>query len=317
MALSKMCSVDGCGKPSSSKQLCHAHYSRLRRHGDVNATRPSPATTPCTAPSCQRMSYAKSMCQQHYNRKHRTGSPAPFSPMKGSSCSVPDCDQPFHSRGYCPKHYQRAVKNGSPTALHSRFYAGAVCGASGCRETAKKGGFCEPHYRRARAHGDPLISKRSLIPIFPDRPLGHTCAAGNCSEPAHSRGICRAHYGRFQRQGVGFDEGNIVKKLGEGDPRKRNVCKRGYVYFADKNHPEASKNGNVLEHRAVMAEKIGRKLLPGENAHHRNGIRSDNTPKNLELWVKHQPPGQRAEDLLAWAEEMVARYRPLKEAGRL
>ena len=57
-----------------------------------------------------------------------------------------------------------------------------------------------------------------------------------------------------------------------------------------------------------MEESIGRYLLPGESVHHRNGVRDDNRIENLELWVKSQPAGQRVEDLLAWAREIVGRY---------
>ena len=57
-----------------------------------------------------------------------------------------------------------------------------------------------------------------------------------------------------------------------------------------------------------MAEVLGRPLLRSENVHHINGCRSDNRPANLELWVTHQPSGQRPEDLVAWAHEILARY---------
>lgn len=57
-----------------------------------------------------------------------------------------------------------------------------------------------------------------------------------------------------------------------------------------------------------MEQSLGRSLLPGENVHHKNGDKRDNRLENLELWVKFQPNGQRVEDLLAWAHEVIARY---------
>jgi hypothetical protein len=67
-------------------------------------------------------------------------------------------------------------------------------------------------------------------------------------------------------------------------------------------------DGWVLEHRRVMAEKLGRPLLPDEIPHHKNGVRTDNSPANLELCLRRQPPGQRVADLLPWAREIVERY---------
>jgi len=61
----------------------------------------------------------------------------------------------------------------------------------------------------------------------------------------------------------------------------------GYVYVSiPHDHPSASMrlaNGYVLEHRLVMAEHLGRPLLPHETVHHVDGDKTHNVIGNLEL----------------------------------
>lgn len=66
----------------------------------------------------------------------------------------------------------------------------------------------------------------------------------------------------------------------------RKELKSGYVYIYAPNHPYATKQGYVMEHRLVMEKMIGRYLEWYEEVHHDNGQKSQNDPDNLILKVK-------------------------------
>jgi len=98
------------------------------------------------------------------------------------------------------------------------------------------------------------------------------------------------------------DIGNIK------DIKKYNV--NGYILLYLPDHPNASKGGTVAEHVFIMSEYLGRPLIKGETIHHKNGIRNDNRIKNLEIWFKGHPIGQRVEDLIEFAKELLYTYDP-------
>ena len=89
----------------------------------------------------------------------------------------------------------------------------------------------------------------------------------------------------------------------------RTKSKAGYVMIRVPDHPRASGNGGyVFEHILVMEDMLGRVLVPGENVHHRNGVKDDNRPANLELWTRPQPSGIRARDAVAHALQTLTLY---------
>ena len=88
----------------------------------------------------------------------------------------------------------------------------------------------------------------------------------------------------------------------------RTYHKKGYVMVYKPRHPRAISGSYVFEHILVMERMIGRFLYKDENVHHKNGVKDDNRPDNLELWSTYQPAGQRVEDKLVWATEIIRRY---------
>ena len=87
----------------------------------------------------------------------------------------------------------------------------------------------------------------------------------------------------------------------------------GYVELYSRDHPNCT-GRKVLEHHVVMSEILGRPIdtKNGESVHHKNGIRHDNRPENLELWTSFQPSGQRVTDLVAYCEAFLRKYAPNK-----
>ena len=58
---------------------------------------------------------------------------------------------------------------------------------------------------------------------------------------------------------------------------------RAWVSLDDPMQAMCHSSGHVLEHRLVVARKLGRPLLRSETVHHIDGDRANNAPENLEL----------------------------------
>ena len=135
-----------------------------------------------------------------------------------------------------------------------------------------------------------------------------TFACEWCHKPFEVQGsLAKFNANRFcSREHMGLAK----RQAALGNTRLRSD---GYTSEFWPDHPSADVNGQVMQHRLAMESALGRYLLSTENVHHRNGSRSDNRPENLELWSTAQPAGQRPEDKVTFAREMLALYGNLKE----
>lgn len=81
----------------------------------------------------------------------------------------------------------------------------------------------------------------------------------------------------------------------------RTVASHGYVLVrVGTGHHLADVRGYAYEHRLVAEEKLGRRLRPGEEVHHRDHNQGNNEPDNLvvkasraEHRIEHRGPGSR------------------------
>jgi len=65
-----------------------------------------------------------------------------------------------------------------------------------------------------------------------------------------------------------------------------------------------------MEHRYVMEQALGRKLLPHESVHHKDRNGKNNALANLELWTGQHGSGARWEDMEA--ARLAAQYSEYK-----
>lgn len=212
------------------------------------------------------------------------------------TCADPACLAPVYARGHCSRHYRQLLRHGmllpdpAPTG----------CAVEGCQRRAVTRGWCHGHYLRWSRTGD----VRAGDPLDDDRLAD--CRVPSCDRPHHSHGLCRTHVGRHRALGHPAAEAPVLTPAGAG------YVKRGYRYVpvAAQDRWLVSGATNAAEHRLVMARSLGRPLAPTESVHHRNGQRDDNRLANLELWSRFQPQGQRVEDLVQWALQLLLTHAP-------
>ena len=117
------------------------------------------------------------------------------------------------------------------------------CKKAECLNSVYQSGLCKEHH-----HPSGRVRK------FTTKPVDAVCSIKDCTRAYHAKGFCRKHYASFWRYGD-------ASKRFRNDKGSGSVNKNGY-------HLITIKGEQVFEHRYLVEQLIGRKLLASENVHY-------------------------------------------------
>ena len=135
-----------------------------------------------------------------------------------------------------------------------------------CIKQSKAHGYCSSHYHRKVRYGSPLKGRD-----FVDRNHPELCIVDGCKNKYVAKGFCYKHYFRFKKTGNPL----LTKRNIDGDGHISNDGYQTYTINKEKIH----------QHRRVMENYLGRKLLPfpKEIVHHIDGNKLNNDISNLQV----------------------------------
>lgn len=125
-----------------------------------------------------------------------------------------------------------------------------------------KTGLCNKHQWRFKKYGTTELPQK-------ENSKDKICCVSGCNFHVHSNDFCKLHYTRNKRH---------------GNPEIIKINTRGTGFLTPSGYVEIGINGKkCLQHIYVAEQIFGGKLPNGYVVHHKNGIRSDNRPENLQI----------------------------------
>lgn len=301
----KICDFENCDRASKYHGLCRKHLEQKQRGEELTALPPKRLKYGgvCTFEGCGRKHASRGLCGTHYSqfRKGKELAPIKERVEYPEICLFTPCGYPSGKRGYCEAHYSQMIRGleMKPITRKRHKDPDSACRFEGCgRIATKESGLCNEHNRQMANTGKLKPIRYRAVSVY----SGEThCSFKHCPRPAKSRGFCGTHYAQWQT-------GSELKPIHEPGEWSKGSLTHGYRKLF-RTLPSGKKE-TIMEHRLVMEQHIGRKLTRDETVHHINGIRDDNRIENLELWSSGHPYGQRVEDKVTWAKEILEKYEP-------
>jgi hypothetical protein len=180
-------------------------------------------------------------------------------------CGFPDCGRPAYAKGLCVSHRKQQLRGEELRPITRGVYD--ECLVEGCDRKPSSRGLCGTHRRQQQRGEDP-----GPIAIRGRR----VCQFEGCDRRDVNRGLCDGH-ARQRRLAQELRPLHVPTYRYKHSPS-------GYILLKLPDHPNAAKNGMVMEHIKVMSDMLGRPLRKGETVHHiNNNARDDNRPENLQL----------------------------------
>jgi hypothetical protein len=118
------------------------------------------------------------------------------------------------------------------------------------------------------------------------RTCSHICASVAARLPQKVCELCKATYQPKASASRWCSRRCAAKATGLAKRKGPLRTAKGYVLLYEPEHPMSMATGYLLEHRKVASEMVGRLLTSDEVVHHKNEIKDDNRPENLEVLLK-------------------------------
>lgn len=106
------------------------------------------------------------------------------------------------------------------------------------------------------------------------------CSVEGCNNKHHAKGLCSYHYQRQYGRLGPIVRGRFRRKKRSGGCT---IKDKGYRVISCPCHPNADRDGYVLEHRLIMEVFLSRLLSRNEVVHHKDGNKLNNAIENLDL----------------------------------